>query len=178
MVDTECFFMSLKYKWVKWIISSNASWSVISQLHLNKFGAGYLVLSMNFSNEKEFPALANVPLFYQEIIMAYLKVKNINKEINIMNEIIWGNKIFNINSITLYNDKWIDKGIIYINNLEILKRLVQNYILNKVDPSPNNIFEIGRLIKVIKPHKANIIDNQPNNNDTSEITFHSNPYLG
>ena len=85
------------------------------------------MVEFNFKDVKQFPLLKSVPLFYQNIFIAFNKAKSLNKPVTkqmFLEEIIWGNLHFTYfsrktkNCEVLYFKNLIDAGLIYVNSLK------------------------------------------------------------
>ena len=95
-------------------------WNYLPQYYLNRYGKNLAILTFNFINEKQFPRIKQIPLFYQEVIIAFNKSKGSNKptsKTEFLDNIIWGNRHFipcskQNNQETLYNKHWIECGIL------------------------------------------------------------------
>ena len=150
MVHLESFFLSLKAVWVKRLVYIPGKWSSILTMYLKKLNVDLnYVLKMNFRKIDAFPILKVIPLFYQDVILAFNKAKtiipfeNLNKH-EISQLPIWGSEYFKVGSTCLYMKGWIRKGILYVkdlvNNDGNIKNDPQLYVCT--DDSRNAIHDV------------------------------------
>ena len=91
------FFHALKASWIPRIMREQEMWNHLSRYYLNKFGENAIILSFNFTDKNQFPTIKNIPLFYQDAIIAYLMSRQMEKPTckkDLFKSIIWGNKFF------------------------------------------------------------------------------------
>ena len=120
MIDIESQFSALKALWMSRIQKdSNLIWAFLPKHYIMKCTSN-MVLNMNFTDKKQFPRLKMIPDFYQEVISAYCKSNNpqpIDTKTNLYNQIIWGNRFFQVNHTSLFSKAFIDAGYIYIKDI-------------------------------------------------------------
>ena len=123
MVDIDSFLMSLKASWVTKVLTIEGEWKSILLYHLQKHSLSLdYVLRMNFRNIKSFPILRTIPLFYQEMFVAFNSIKSV-KPISMMSnsemlkQTIHGNELFKCTDTCIYMKSWIDSDVLYVKDL-------------------------------------------------------------
>ena len=124
MIDLEGHFQALKSSWIPRIIDSNDKWSLLAKQWFNKLGQN-IALKMNFEKIEHFPAIKQIPLFYQEVIHGFSKAKHSSLPVNedqLKKQVIWGNKFLTYNNHqnqcrTLYVKQWINADIVTVRGL-------------------------------------------------------------
>jgi len=154
MVDIESKIQATKAAWVKHIISEN-KWNGILQHEIEKLGFTVdLLLKCNFTSTKEFPCITKIPSFYQDVFTCFNKCKSsgIKKDSdNVFREIIWGNNMFKINNMCLYEKTWLKSGIIYVKDLIVDEQFAKSQdIIDKLESKSNWIAEYTRVKKVMQ----------------------------
>jgi len=138
-IDIQSNFDSLKASWVPRIINHpNDTWSDIPQLYLNKYGKNMAILNFNFTKPTAFPDITKIPMFYQEVVMAFHKSQKGDKpqtKSEFLNSIIWGNNNFvpvtkHRVGQTLYNKHWLECGILRMGDIVSQEGKLQMEILN------------------------------------------------
>ena len=83
MINIELFFKSLKASWVTKYLSLPGKWKTILGYYCDKLciSPEYL-FHMNFKTKKSFPLITHLPVFYQDVILAYNECKTV-KPLNI-----------------------------------------------------------------------------------------------
>lgn len=169
MVDTQSIIDSLHIKWVQRLLSAeDAAWKILPTWWLNFFGKDYLIFRMNFNNLKELINVSNaktVPIFYQQIINSWLKIKTQNKApanfAEIRKEVIWGNKNITFKNRPIIFKNWINDGIIYVNDLLNEKRKFdQQYLYNKMTTKSNWFSDLSMLLRALPKAWKNILDSK------------------
>ena len=160
MVDIESQIHAIKGAWVQKIIKSQSDWSIFGHNYIDKFGQNILV-EFNFKDVKQFPLLKSIPLFYQNILIAFNRAKSLNKPVTkqmFLEEIIWGNLHFtNLaketkNREVLYFKNWIDAGIIYVHSLKFTEGQIDvEYIYSKIKDKGNIYSEILYVKEALRP---------------------------
>ena len=122
MLDIYCVKDALLASWVKRICYGKGSWRCIPFKYLSAFGEDVnLLFKMNGIDEK---LLEKLPIFYEQVISAWYKVRNQctdpNLEYDIQNQMIWGNKYILSKGKPLLYPHWINSGFVYV------KDIVQN----------------------------------------------------
>ena len=115
--------------------------------YFNKFGKNWLVFNMNIDDIKNLPKANNLPAFYRDIIMCWVKtggqLANSKHFANIRKQLIWVNKYIKLKGKNLLFNNWIDCNLIYINDLLYEKgKLSEEFISKKVKCKVNWISEI------------------------------------
>ena len=96
VIDLELKVMSLKASWVPKMLKESKQLFVINT-YLSSLGLNLnLLLKMNFRSRECFPIIKKLPEFYQEIIIAFNKIKSIKpitklNDTEIFTQCIWGN---------------------------------------------------------------------------------------
>ena len=72
MIDLDSFILSLKAAWMN-RFSCNRDWPYLPKYYLNKIAPCSLLLRMNFEQYSELPCIKTIPMFYQEVVLAYCK---------------------------------------------------------------------------------------------------------
>ena len=119
------------------------------------------MVEFNFKDVKQFPLLKSIPLFYQNIFIAFNRAKNLNKPVTkqmFLEEIIWGNLHFTYfsketkNREVLYFKNWIDAGLIYFNSLKFTEGQIDvEYIYSKIKDKRNIYSEIFYVKEALRP---------------------------
>jgi len=156
MIHIESHFNSLKASWVKRIINSNSTWSIIGQNIINQFGGKDLLLRCNDSTLNY---LNTIPPFYAAVFQAFIKINT--KQINdigslhrLLNEPIWCNCNIQYKNKTLYYRSWIDSNIIYIKDLHyIAGKLNEKFVYNKIANKRNLWMEVFQLKNALSRYK-------------------------
>ena len=115
-----------------------------------------LLLKMSFRNRDSFSVIKKLPDFYQEIIIAFNKIKSIKpiialNDAEVFSQCIWGNEYFKLNNKNLYYKNWIESGFIYVKDLfsKDGQFLNEVQILHKLNKKNNWIVEYATLKLVL-----------------------------
>ncbi len=167
MIDVPKFLQSLQIPWLKRILSpGDQNWKFLPRLYLKSVGEDNIVLLMNFTNEKQFCQINNIPEFYRNMLINFNKGKE-TKECNIKDQLLWGNTNITLQTNrkineTIYIENWIKDGIVFVKNLEFVNgSLQQNMLHQKITKKCNLLAEISKVIKGLKTHKNEIGNNVP-----------------
>ena len=181
MIDLECKVKSIRASWLWKILNQNSDWSFFGKNYLNLLGSKNLILHYNFSQHKQFPLLKNIPMFYQNVILAYNGTKEVIVPDNceaLLGEILWGNILFthhNVSTkqnVTLFLKNWISSGFLYLRSLKFINgNIDETYICDKIVDKRNIYCEILVVKKALSPYKDILagcnftpIENVPNIN--------------
>ena len=172
MIDVQAFFDSIKATWIKRYLECHThEWAILMKMHL-EIVPKHIIFHMNFDQSTQFPLINKLPIFYQEVIIAFNRSKLINPPScfeEMLNHVIWGNKYLMVKYqrnklITLYFQTWIEKNIIYVKDLLILNgQIDQKYIYDKISPNANFLSEISKIIHAFKPYQHIMGTNIPSN---------------
>ena len=189
VTDIESFFNALKCTWVKHLMENLAeSWAVIACFYINQLGGSEILSNTNFVKPCQSSLLEQIPLFYQQVFIAFNKSKQTLEpqpttlEI-LMKEQIWGNVLFTVSEKkmpkTLHFQSWISAGLLSLGDLQFTNgSLDTSYIMNKVQNKRNIYAEIYQVIETLKPYKqlfANFNHNpEPNIPATNCLPIYSN----
>ena len=118
-------------------------------------------LNLIIKDVKQFPLLKSIPLFYQNIFIAFNRAQSLNKPVPkqmFLEEIIWGNLHFTYfskktkNREVLYFKNRIDAGLIYVNSLKFTEGQIDvEYIYSKIKDKRNIYSEIFYVKKALRP---------------------------
>ena len=153
MVDFESKTQAAKAAWVKHIVDQN-KWNGILHYEIEKLGFTMdLLLKCTFTSVKEFPCINEIPRFYQDVLISFNKCKS-NRSIkdmdDVLKEIIWGNNMFKINNICLYEKTWLKSGIIYVKDLVVGDHFAEaTEILDRLKSKSNWIAQYTKVKKVV-----------------------------
>lgn len=172
MVDVNSLFESLKAAWVPRILHSDEDehWAVIPKSLIAMYGVNNVILTCNFNKKSLVPYIKRMPIFYQDVVIAFNKSKVVPQTTfndNIFTQTIWGNryivrKVGNTKH-TLYFKNWIDSGILYIGQLCFTDgKLDENYIYNVIRNKVNIFSEVSLLKQALKPYMEVIGNHDPN----------------
>ncbi len=172
MVDIESQFEAIKAAWVSRIVNSDTNtWAILARYYVNMFGHNYFVLQMNFQSGKTFEAINQIPRFYQEVILAFNKSKMVKKPLcrhDILNEIIWGNRLFTYKGKTLYSKIWIQSGIVKLKQIyDVQGRIDHEMFYSMLIDKKNYFKHVTMITKALSQYKVILtrIDEMDNNND-------------
>ena len=143
MIDVEAYFQALKASWVKRLCQADisASWFHLPACYFKGLHILDIIQDINFRNITDTEAFVRLPNFYKQVIEGFIacnaaKDKKQDSDKCIKELCIWGNtKIVNRQNKALYFPKWIEIGIIRVQDIK--------FINNKIDEQ--NIF--SRLYK-------------------------------
>ena len=159
MIDICSFIKSIQSKWViKLLDAEKAQWKTIPLYYFNKFGENLLIFEMNLDTIKSLPNLADIPLFYQDVLDAWISIgggqqNTPMKEIDIAKQLIWGNKFIKSKNKVLIFPDWIKCGIITLQDiLDHNGYISENVVLTKLNNKRNWIAELA-IIKQSIPYR-------------------------
>ena len=121
MIDVRSFFSSLKFKWVKRILSDEQSnWKETPTQFLKAYGGLASIIRFNLGTLESLPDYKSIPKFYIQIIQAWIQV-NIHKmkepktSFDVRKQVIWRNQcikhcsnfVFSCDhKLTIYYSDW------------------------------------------------------------------------
>ena len=156
MIDICSLIKTIQSKWViKLLDSDKAQWKTIPLYYFNKFGENLLIFEMNLDTIKSLPNLADIPLFYQDVLDACISIGGGQqntpvKEIDIAKQLIWGNKFIKSKNKVLIFPDWINCGIITLQDiLDHNGYISENVVLTKLNNKRNWIAELAIIKKSI-----------------------------
>ena len=155
-LDLRAHILTILAGWVKKLKNdTNSQWKIIPEHYLNYFGNNLLIFSMNIMNTKNVEGFSNLPLFYQEIVKAWVDIGGGQTEYpksltEIGKQKIWGNhRIMHRNKVLIFKN-WIKSNIITIRDLLNQQgKISENIILNKLDEQSNWISQLAIVKKSI-----------------------------
>ena len=154
MCDTNSFFKSLKFKWIKMLIDkTDANWKILPNYFLEIFGENFLIFNMNLENLKSIKNYNTrfIPSFYLDIINTWLQINQLttlkpNTYKSIRKSVICGNRYIKFRGQCLIFKNWIESGIIFINDIiDINGNISDVFLLNKLRNKCDWISEISKL---------------------------------
>ena len=110
---------------------------------------------MNLDTIKSLPNLADIPLFYQDVLDAWISIGGGQqntpvKEIDIAKQLIWGNKFIKSKNKVLIFPDWTKCGIITLQDiLDHNGYISENVVLTKLNNKRNWIAELAIMKKSI-----------------------------
>ena len=134
MVDIESQIHAIKGAWVQKIIKSRSDWNIFGHNYIDKFGPNNILVEFNFKDVKQFLLLKSIPIYYQNIFIAFNRAKSLN------------------NREVLYFKNWIDAGLIYVNSLKFTEGQIDvEYIYSKIKDKRNIYSEIFYVKEALRP---------------------------
>ena len=168
VTDIESFFDSLQASWINRLFghNGNCSWKCIPIFYFNSIAPWNVLQFSNFISIKQFPWLKNLPLFYQNVLIAYNKSKELSPiecHNDLINQPIFANKFFMTKSSkgsqTLLFQNWISKNITHLCHLPFTNGKVEiDYLYNKVTHHANLHIEVRKLTLALAPYKHFILN--------------------
>ena len=128
MTDFESQIHALKAAWIPRLYDKDNNLNQIPYFYFQGIVPTLdILLKMN---DLDFPKAKSIPQFYFEVLNAHNKCKSLKniktmKDFEILQQPIWGNKLFQINKKPLFLRNWIKSGILYVKDL-----IIQNSFLN------------------------------------------------
>ena len=142
MIDIASKLKAMKASWVYKLKNEDSDWNVLGNEYLNSLGENNLTLYYNFTNSKQFPLISSIPIFYQNMILAYNEAKTIitpDSHLQLLDEVLWGNVLFTCyNGMsrqheTLFFRNWVSSGIITVRCLKFTDGHVdEQYVYNTI----------------------------------------------
>ena len=158
--DILCTIRALKASWVSRLLDNDSychSRNIVNYW-CKKIGLDFkTIIKCNFKTPKELPVIRKLPMFYQEVLLAYNLCKTVRPVMDItpyevVTDIIWGNERFKHDGKCLWFKSWIDSGIIYVRDIldNEGKILDGTRIMNKLQNTCNWIAEYSMVKKACK----------------------------
>ena len=182
MVDVESLFLSVKAAWVVRLLHAKEDevWTMVANhfLHYVPNDDAFL-LRLHMTDANALRCMTKLPMFYQEVIMAFNKAKCLSLRDfcnNILDQPIWGNVFIKCNTangknVPLLYKSWIQCNLIKLKNLRFIDgKLDEHYIFDTVQNQTNIFAEINSVKKALKPYRTLIGSHEPDN-DTHIILF-------
>ena len=73
MCDPNTFFISLKLKWIKTLLTQeNANWKILPEYFFKNFGHNFLIFYMNIDNFNQISNNTNLPILYEDIVKCWI----------------------------------------------------------------------------------------------------------
>lgn len=123
MIDIDKFLDSLKAVWIDRLFNIPGKWKDILRNSLEYIGITLdMLIKTSFMTNRSFPVIAQIPSFYQNVIVAFNKAKGVKQfeRLTVHEKLqlpIWGCEYFKVNNTCLYFKGWIKEGIIYVKDL-------------------------------------------------------------
>ena len=162
-IDIKSHFEALKASWVPRLLKdSDAIWSFIPQYYLNKFGNNFAILNFHFLNVSQFPLIKKLPMFYQEVILSYLRSKGGNKPVckaDFLDSIVWGNYHFMFTvkgkmRESLFNKHWIECRIMKMGEIVSQDGKLQTPKLDRLIQNKSDYLETqSKIMNVLRQYK-------------------------
>ena len=183
MIDVQSLFESVKAAWVVRLHNAKDSeiWTTVAK-HVLKYDINNShIFKLNFSCMNTVRFLKKIPLFYQEMLIAYNKSKCVTKDVfckTILEQSIWANEHITIKpnariTETLYFKNWIDCNIVKISNLKFKDGILDvNHMMQIIRNKANIYAETVKLCNaLLKPYKMYLGDHHPDNNTDMCLFF-------
>ena len=173
MLDVQSHFESLKAVWIPRLISQKsehqAHWTEIPAYHLNTLGQNMYIIETTAYEED---SINKLPKFYQEVVGAYCKAKNIpynEFKTDILQQPLLGNKHISCKrkrkNVIPYYINWINSGICYIKDLKLDNGIINvQHLYDKIEIKRNIHNEIAIMIKCLHPLLKGISNDPDENN--------------
>ena len=163
-LNLQTYFEALKASWVPRILRQQGhQWAGLPAFYLSYFGKDLAVLNFNFTSMEEFPYIKKLPLFYQEVIVAFNKAKHEDKPENmeeLLNSVMWGNRhfLYNIEKAkkgkSIYNRHWIECGIIKVGHVVTQQGVLNIDRLRKIVVNKQDFISTqSKILAVLRPYK-------------------------
>ena len=133
---------------------------------LNKLGTNWYILDCNINNISSINALPSIPLFYQQMVVAFSKSINTGCNTDILNKPLFGNKLItykkNKKAIIPYFINWINSEFKYVGDLKIINgKIDSQYIFDRITQKRNVYNEIAIVMKCLKSLIKDITHDPP-----------------
>ena len=166
--DISSFFESLQASWINRLFGNNGncSWKYIPTFYFNTIAPWNVLQFSNFISIKQFPQLKDLPLFYQNVLLAHNKSKEISPiecHDDLINQPIFANKFLmtksSKDSSTLLFQNWISKNITHLYHLPFANGKIEiEFLYNKVTNHANLHIEVRKLTLALTPYKYFILN--------------------
>ena len=173
MIDFEIMERSLKIAWIKRIIDSeDAAWKVIPNYATCQYGGLQFLVKCDY-NIKSLN-LEYLPEFYHKVLNYWhdSKLLTANKEKSVKNQIIWNNQNIVVDGKPIFFRNWVNKGIVYIDDLldEDSNFLSLIGLKDKFQINPPFTVYYG-LLKAIPKEWKTALHNAPHTGNSTQITL-------
>ena len=168
VTDIESFLEGLQATWINRLFGNNdqCSWKCIPTYYFNTIAPWNVLQFSNFISTKQFPFLKNLPPFYQQVLIAYNKSKNVSPIVthdDLINQPIFGNRFLmtksSKNTTTLLFPNWINYNITHINHLAFADGKIEiDYLYNKILNHTNLHIEARKLMQALTPYRHLILN--------------------
>ena len=150
MVDIVSQFNAIKAAWVPRILNEkNKKWTFLPFYYFNKFGSSNEILDMSFESIVSFPAIKQIPDFYQNMIVAFngSKIPHFPHTVShVLNMQIWGNRYLKFKNKTLFSINWMHDGINFIKDIfNPNGKLNYNILFEKIKDK-SDYFKVASMI--------------------------------
>ena len=183
MIDIESMFQAVKCSWAVRLFNADEYeiWPTIARNVYNLHRDDFLIFKLNFTNCKTASFIRGIPLFYQQVLLAFNKAKCMTYEHfhdNIFDQPIWGNDFVNCDTesgknMTLFLQEWVNDGVIRIGNLRFIDGILdENFVYQKIRKKTNILAEVTRIKKALRPYSHLIGDHEPENEASLPLFMH------
>ena len=162
IVDVKTKINSLKAGWVKrWL--NHPPWTVVAQSYIEKLGFNFdLLFSMNVKHISDLPVLKQLPVFYQDVWLAFYSskfCKTLTKmsDYDFLSSQIWGNDLFKFQNRCIFFKSWVSSNIVYVKDVFDAsgKFISEVDLISRIKDTRNWMTEYATVKKVILS-KSNI----------------------
>ena len=113
-MDLETQIKALRLSWIPRVLDERVGqWKSSFVFHLEKYG-GSLLLKCNYDVRDLHLRLNS---FYQQLLSWWADFRNAFADINYAQFVIWNNKDIRIDNKPIFYKKYVDCGIVYLNDL-------------------------------------------------------------
>ncbi len=117
MINVRHMHKAMMIKWVsKLLKAGNCAWKIIPEYYLNTLGKDFSVFKSNINFDKLRGITKSFPTFYVKLIEICLNSKTV-ENVAFTNQVLWNNDLFKYHGNVLFCKRWIDKGVIYVNDI-------------------------------------------------------------
>ena len=120
-IDIKSKITSLKVKWITRLLDNNFHpWKIVPKYYFSNVGGIIIIFHSNLQLSKQCSIrIKQIPAFYQELVQIWGTVSKKEPEeiLEICSEVIWNNKLILDNEESLFNEYFINKGIITIQDI-------------------------------------------------------------
>lgn len=167
MINFRLFEKASKVMLLKRILEPGSErWKILPQQYLNTFGPKYLILHINVCEKQTLEKL-KIPRLYQNVVAAWHECRHhsqnltLNRVSEIRKQILWKNNNIRYRGKMLYYRNWINKGIIYINQVFDDKgQFKDKDLFHELKDQPNALMEIFMLKNSISSDWTNILKSE------------------
>ncbi len=117
MINVRHMQRAMLIKWVTNLLNKgNGAWRFIPEYYLNTLGKDMSVFKSNTSFNRFKGIRKNFPVFYAKLIEIWLNTKHVDDNI-CDTQVIWNNELFTYHDNVLFCQRWIDKGVILVQDI-------------------------------------------------------------